>query len=96
MSGNRTATSGMTARVVGTATGRATLDEHRPESFTVDGHTASVLIELRKAFGVTSNAEVIRKALALADIASQQVGSDHTITISSDDGKPAVKVSLVE
>ena len=66
------------------------------DSFAVDGHTASVLIQLQKAFGVTSNAEVIRKALALANLASQRAGSDNTITITSDDGKPPVKVSLVE
>jgi hypothetical protein len=37
---------------------------------------------------------VIRKALALANVASQRAGSDNTITITSDGGAP-VKVSLV-
>lgn len=63
-------------------------------SFAVDGHTASVLTQLQKAFGVTSNAEVIRKALALANVARQHAGPDNTITISSEGGKPPVKVFL--
>jgi hypothetical protein len=37
---------------------------------------------------------VIRKALALANVARQHAGSDNTITITSDEGKPPVKVSL--
>ncbi len=64
-------------------------------SFDVDGHTASLLVNLQKAFGVHSNAAVIRKALALADIASEQAGADHTVTITGE-GKAPVKVSLAE
>jgi hypothetical protein len=53
------------------------------------------LAHLQKAFGVASNAEVIRKALALADIVSEQAGADHTVTIAGE-GKQPVKVSLAE
>jgi hypothetical protein len=63
-------------------------------SFEVDERTATLLAELQKTFGVRTNAAVIRKALALANVASQHAGADHTITITSDDGKPPVKVSL--
>jgi hypothetical protein len=64
-------------------------------SFDVDERTAALLADLQKTFGVKTNAAVIRKALALANVASQHAGPDHTITIAaSDDGKPAVKVSL--
>ena len=51
---------------------------------------------MQKTFGVRTNAAVIRKALALANVASQHAGADNTITIApSEDGtKPAVKVSL--
>jgi hypothetical protein len=62
-------------------------------SFEVDERTADLIAKLRETFGVKTNAAVIRKALALANVASQHAGSDHTITITSDD-KPAVKVSL--
>ena len=65
-------------------------------SFDVDERTAALLAQLQKKFGVKTNAAVIRKALALANVASQQADSDNTITISSGTrGKPPVKVSLV-
>lgn len=63
-------------------------------SFEVDERTAAALTELQKTFGVKTNAAVIRKALALARVASQHAGADSTITITSEDGKPPVKVSL--
>ncbi len=65
-------------------------------SFEVDERTAELLTQLQKTFGVKTNAAVIRKALALANIASKQADADATITITSDDPetKP-VKVSLV-
>jgi hypothetical protein len=65
-------------------------------SFEVDERTAALLADLQKTFGVRTNAAVIRKALALAKVASQHAGADNTITIApSEDGtKPAVKVSL--
>jgi len=65
-------------------------------SFEVDERTAALLARLQKTFGVKTNAAVIRKALALANVASEHAGSDNTITIApSEDGKkPAVKVSL--
>ena len=62
-------------------------------SFDVDQRTAVLLAQLQKTFGVASNAAVIRKALALANIASEQAGPDHTVTITGD-GKEGVKVSL--
>lgn len=62
-------------------------------SFDVDERTAELLARLQKTFGVKTNAAVIRKALALANIASQHAAPDHTITISGDD-QPPVKVSL--
>jgi len=66
-------------------------------TFEVDANTASLLITLQTAFGVETNAAVIRKALALANIAIQQAGPDATVTIASCDpgtGKQPVKVSL--
>jgi hypothetical protein len=66
-------------------------------TFDVDERTAELLAKLQGTFGVKTNAAVIRKALALANVASQHAGADNTITIApSEDGtKPAVKVSLV-
>ena len=63
-------------------------------SFEVDERTAALLADLQKTFGVRTNAAVIRKALALANVASQQADTDNTITITSGEGKAPVKVSL--
>jgi len=65
-------------------------------TFDVDERTAELLAKLQTTFGVKTNAAVLRKAVALANIASQHAGPDNTITIApSEDGtKPAVKISL--
>jgi hypothetical protein len=63
-------------------------------SFEVDERTAALIEQLRETFGVKTNAAVIRKALALANVASQHADSDHTITIAPSGGKPVVKISL--
>ena len=65
----------------------------RVTTFEVDQRTADLIAHLRDAFGVKTNAAVIRKVLALANVASQHADSDHTITISGGE-KPPVKVSL--
>ena len=63
-------------------------------SFEVDDRMAALIAQLRETFGAKRNAAVIRKALALANVAGQHADSDHTITIDSNEGKPAMKVSL--
>ena len=63
-------------------------------SFDVDERSATLLIELQKTFGVKTNAAVIRKALALANVASQHAAADNTITFAGGDGKSPVKVFL--
>ena len=62
-------------------------------SFDVDKRTAELLAKLQKKFGVDTNAEVISRALALANIASDHAGHDNTVTISGE-GKTPVKVTL--
>jgi hypothetical protein len=64
-------------------------------SFDVDEQTVELLAKLQKRFGVDTNAAVIRKALALANIASEHAGPDNTITISGE-GQPPMKVALAE
>jgi hypothetical protein len=54
-------------------------------TFEVDDATLAALTDLKKKFGVKTNAQVIRKALALARVAAQNVGEDNTITILSPD-----------
>lgn len=66
-------------------------------SFEVDERTANLLTQLQEKFGVRTNAAVIRKALALANVASQQADADNTITIASgspETTKTPIKVTL--
>ncbi|MCF3948512.1 hypothetical protein AiwAL_14525 [Acidiphilium sp. AL] len=51
-------------------------------SFDVDERTANAILELRGTFGVKTNAAVIRKALALAQVVSREATEDHTITVT--------------
>jgi hypothetical protein len=60
-------------------------------SFVVDNYTAKAIADLKKSFGVKTNAGVIRKALMLATIAAEQAKDDHTVIIA---GKDAVKVNI--
>jgi hypothetical protein len=57
-------------------------------SFDVDEQTVELLAKLQKRFGVDTNAAVIRKALALANIASDHAEPDNTITISGEANHP--------
>ena len=51
-------------------------------SFQLDTGTADAIERLKGAFGVTSNTAVIRKAIALSQVAVQQSdASDNTVTI---------------
>ena len=50
-------------------------------SFEVDSATLAAIAELKDRFGVKTNAQVIRKALALARVAAQNADSDNALTI---------------
>ena len=50
-------------------------------SFEVDAATLDAIAELKGKFGVKTNAQVIRKALALARVAAQNTGEDNSLTI---------------
>jgi hypothetical protein len=55
-------------------------------SFIVDDKTAELLRGLQKAFGVNTNAAVIRRALALANVVARNADSANTVVIKSGDG----------
>lgn len=55
-------------------------------TFAVDANTIKALESLKESFGVKTNAQVIRKALALAMVATQNKDSNNTLTILSPDG----------
>jgi len=54
----------------------------------VDQHTYDVLTTLRAAYGVETNAGVIRKALALAGVVARYCDADGILMILDKDGKP--------
>lgn len=62
-------------------------------SFVVDERTLKAIEKLKETFGVTSNAAVIRKALAFSSVAAETASSDHAVTlIDRDDTR--VKITL--
>lgn len=66
------------------------------QSFELDIGTAKAIEELKEVFGVKSNEDVIRKAIALSRIAARNSNQDdHTVTLQSPDDKQ-VKISLTE
>lgn len=62
--------------------------------FEVDDHTAEFIARLREPFGVTSKAAVIRKALALAIVASRHADAEHAVILTVD-GR-SVRINLAE
>jgi transaldolase len=50
--------------------------------------------KLKVVFGATTNASVIRKALALAALAAEEADESHSVTISGHGKRPAIRVSL--
>lgn len=60
-------------------------------TFDVDNATLNAIAELKDKFGVKTNAQVIRKALALARVAAQNADEQNTLTIiSPHDGEKKV------
>ncbi len=55
-------------------------------SFVIDKVTAEAIEELKTEFGVTTNAAVIRKALALARVVARCADDSHAITLLGNDG----------
>jgi hypothetical protein len=55
-------------------------------TFEIDEATLEALEDLKEKFGVRSNANVIRKALALARVAMQNMNPDRTLVIVRPDG----------
>ena len=54
-------------------------------SFQLDSNTAAAIEELKQAYGVTTSTGVIRKAIALARVASRQ-SEDGAVTLVDKDG----------
>jgi transaldolase len=73
-----------------------------PESSTImktttvqfDERAQTEIEKLKKVFGATTNAAVIRKALALAALAAEEADDSHSVTISGRTPRKPVRVSL--
>ena len=60
-------------------------------SFLVDAATDKVLDDLKVTFGVTTKAQVIRKALALSKVVARSTNEeDHTVTIKDSKGQEQI------
>ncbi|MGH6819211.1 MAG: hypothetical protein ACREC1_10635 [Methylovirgula sp.] len=61
-------------------------------SFQLDPGTAQAIDELKGVFGVTTSTAVIRKAIALARVASRNAAEDGTMTLVKPNGD---KVNII-
>ncbi len=68
--------------------GRKTKDLENEISFAVSPQTLAMFEKLQADFGVNNNADVLRKALALADIAAEYANDDHVLRIIDKDNEP--------
>ena len=76
------------------ATGSAT-SAAKAFTFTIDGTTEQVLDSLKSKLGKTSRAEVLRKAIALLEVATSAEDNDNGIAIVDRDGNIVTRIVLV-
>jgi hypothetical protein len=63
-------------------------------SVQIPGTTRELLERLKKSFGVTSDAEVLSRALGLANTAVEVAGSKSIVTLTGEHPDTSVTVSL--
>jgi hypothetical protein len=63
-------------------------------SFEIDEKTAAALDSLKEVYGVNSNAAVLKRALAIALIASKHADEDHNIHFVKKEGGEKKEVVL--
>lgn len=63
-------------------------------SFKFDAKTNKLLEDLRQHYGASSKAEVLRKAIALLDVAADAEDHGHQIMVESKDGKERRQVLI--
>jgi hypothetical protein len=67
------------ARALSCGTWRKAMAQKPQTSFEIDDKTANALETLKSVYGVSSNAAVLKRALAIALVASKQADPDHNI-----------------
>ena len=63
-------------------------------SFEIDEKTASALAALKEVYGVNTNAAVLKRALAIALVASKQADEDHNIHFLKEENSEKKEVLL--
>jgi len=66
-----------------------------PASYTFQDDTIKVIEALKSAFGVSTNGEVISRALALAKVVAAEADEQHTVLLAGKDNKP-IKILLAK
>jgi hypothetical protein len=66
----------------------------KAESYTFDGEYLEAMESLKKPFGVSSNAEVISRALALALLVAEHADDKHSVLVVGKD--EPIKINLTE
>ena len=59
-----------------------------------DDHTQQEIDKLKRVFGATTTASVIRKALALAVLAADEADANRSVTIAGRSDRQPLRVSL--
>ena len=59
-----------------------------------DEHAQGEIEKLKKVFGTTTNAGVIRKAIALAILVGEEADENRSITIAGNGTRAPIRVSL--
>lgn len=59
-------------------------------SFNVDKETEDALDELKKVFGVSTNAAVLKRAIALARLSARNADAEDNVTLRRPDGRDMV------
>jgi hypothetical protein len=62
-------------------------------SFTFQDDTIKVIESLKSTFGVSTNGEMISRALALAKVVAEEADDEHTVVLAGKDNKP-IKIIL--
>lgn len=63
-------------------------------TFKFDSKTNEVLDELRRHYGAASKAEVLRKAIALLDVAAKAEDNKEAIFVASETGEPKRQIVI--
>jgi hypothetical protein len=66
-----------------------------PANFTFQDDTIQVIEALKSTFGVSTNGEMISRALALAKVVAAEADDEHTVVLAGKDNKP-IKINLAK